>query len=70
MKSPIIIEGKAFPWNEPNPHGEVIDEAGEVNWGAAFFADPGVMSCPGCHVYLWREGAHVRCPECGTEWHP
>lgn len=72
MKSPIILEGRAFPWDEPNPHGDVfgdvVDDAGEVNWAAAAFADPGVMSCPKCGEYLWAEGLRVRCPTCSAEW--
>lgn len=68
MKTPIIIEGCAFPWKEPNPHGEVVDADGEVNWAAAAFADPGVMTCPACGVYLWNEGLRVRCPDCAHEW--
>lgn len=68
MKSPIILEGKPFPWNEPNPHGEVVQEDGEVNWAAAAFADPGVMTCPNCKAYLWQEGLRVRCPDCAHEF--
>lgn len=68
MKSPIILEGKAFPWNEPNPAGEVVDANGEVNWMAAAFADPGCLKCPGCGVFLWNEGLRVRCPDCGAEF--
>lgn len=43
----------------------VIDDDGEVNWRAAFFADPGVTQCPSCSEYLWWEGAILECP-CGT----
>ena len=68
MRSPIILEGKAFPWDEPNPHGEVTDAEGNINWAAAAFADPGVLSCPGCKEYLWNEGFRVRCPGCGREF--
>lgn len=68
MKSPIILEGKPFPWNEPNPCGESVGPDGEVNWMAAAFADPGCMSCPNCNEYLWREGLLVRCPHCAHEW--
>lgn len=68
MKSPIIIEGQVFPWSEPNPAGEVVGADGEVNWRAAAFADPGVMQCPKCSVYLWQEGLRVRCPDCGEEF--
>jgi hypothetical protein len=70
MKSPIIIRGERFPWDEPNPHGEVADRNGEVNWAAAAFADPGVIQClnPKCGVYLWNEGDEVCCPDCGHQW--
>lgn len=68
MKSPIILEGSAFPWNEPNPHGDTIGADGEVNWAAAFFADPGCIKCPGCGEFLWNEGFRVRCPDCGAEF--
>jgi len=68
VKSPIIIKGSSFPWSEPNPHGAVIDDAGEVNWAAAAFADPGCMKCPGCGEYLWQEGEFVRCPHCSHEF--
>lgn len=70
MKSPIIIRGEGFPWEEPNPCGEVVDEAGRVNWAAAAFADPGCLQCPNprCGVYLWNEGDEVRCPDCGHQF--
>lgn len=71
MKNPIILSGKPFDWEFGDKMQEKVAEAaeqGEVNWGAAFFADPGVMKCPGCGVHLWREGERVRCPDCGHEW--
>lgn len=68
MKAPIILEGEAFPWDKPNPAGKVVDDDGEVNWRAASFADPGVMKCPKCAEYLWREGVRVRCPTCNNEF--
>ena len=43
----------------------VVDEDGNVNWRAAFSADPGVIECPGCGIFLWREGTKVECPDCG-----
>jgi hypothetical protein len=68
VKHPIILDGPAFPWCEPNPAGPVIDADGEVNWMAAAFADPGVVKCPGCAEYLWNEGYRVRCPDCAAEF--
>jgi hypothetical protein len=67
IKRPIILDGEPFPWDEPNPMGEVVDDDGRVNWAAALWADPGTMRCPGCGVALWREGYRVRCPDCGHE---
>lgn len=67
MKSPIILEGQPFVWPKPV---EVVNEDGDVNWQAAAFADPGVMSCPHCNIFLWREGTFVECPTCGGRWHP
>lgn len=65
---PVIIEGEPFPWHEPNPAGEVVGPDGEVNWMAAAYADPGVMKCPNCGVYLWQEGTVVQCPKCEHQW--
>lgn len=71
MTRPIILEGKGFDWEAGNRAQEKVAEAaeeGEVNWGAAMLADPGVMKCPGCGVYLDREGKKVECPDCGHVW--
>ena len=71
MKHPIVLEGKPFNWEEGAKYSEqAVAEDGEVNWQAAFFADPGVMLCPQCKSHLWREGTLVRCPDCGHEWKP
>jgi len=65
---PIILSGPAFDWDEGARYqaNAVVD--GEVNWRAAMFADPGVMKCPGCGEFLWREGHVVKCPHCSHEW--
>ncbi len=68
MKSPIILEGEPFDWEAGNEAAGRVMDGGMVNWHAAMSADPGVMTCPGCLVYLWREGVRVRCPECSHEW--
>lgn len=71
MKSPIILEGEPFDWEAGKQAMENLTyENGEVNWWAAFNADPGCMKCPGCEEYLWREGTLVRCPHCSHEWRP
>lgn len=67
LKHPIILEGEAFPWGEPNPFGEPTEDNPRM-WAAAAWADPGVISCPQCNVYLWHEGLRVRCPDCGHEF--
>ena len=69
MKSPIILEGEPFDWEYASvAASHVVDEDGHVNWRAAMAADPGVMRCPGCEEWLWKEGRQVRCPDCGEEF--
>jgi hypothetical protein len=71
MKNVIILEGKSFDWEQGNKAAKhAVDDEGNVNWYAAFGADPGVMSCPKCGTYFWREGTLVKCTECGEEWRP
>lgn len=43
----------------------VMRDDGTVNWRAAFFADPGVTSCPVCKEYLMHEGSILECV-CGV----
>jgi hypothetical protein len=47
---------------------------GEVNWRAAFSADPGICTCPACHQQYWAWGRRQRCRACGfeypTDWWP
>lgn len=69
MKRPIILDGAPFDWDEGARYGQnAVDDAGNVNWMAAMFADPGVMTCPGCGEHLWNEGDRVRCPHCSHEF--
>lgn len=71
IKDPIILEGPGFDWErgeEVSKH--VINSEGNVNWKAASMADPGVMKCPSCGIYLWWEGDKVKCPDCGHIWRP
>ena len=64
-----ILTGRPFDWSEGAAASEhVVGDDGEVNWRAAFAADPGVVSCPVCYVYHWREGEQVACAACGHEW--
>lgn len=66
---PEIIEGQPFDWEfGAKAAAMAVDDDGEVNWRAAFYADPGTMTCPGCLRKLWREGTLVRCPDCQHEW--
>lgn len=50
--------------------GNVVDAVGNINYTAAASADPGVMRCRNCNVYLWREGKKVQCPDCDHIWEP
>jgi hypothetical protein len=69
MKNPIIIEGPPFDWDKGQKCLEqAVDDKGDVNWFAAFNADPGVMACPNCGIHLWNEGKIVKCPDCGHQW--
>lgn len=69
MKSPIILTGKPFDWKQGGENMlRAVNNDGTVNWAAAFGADPGVMKCPNCGVYLWREGEDVQCPDCRHVW--
>lgn len=65
-----IITGLAFDWDEAKKYADnVVDDSGEVNWRNAFFADPGVMSCPKCDACYWAEGHGVECTGCGHRWY-
>jgi Zn finger protein HypA/HybF involved in hydrogenase expression len=65
MQRPIILEGKPFDWDEGGKNMlNAVDKDGNVNWRAAMSADPGVMRCPSCDEYLWKEGKKVKCPKC------
>ena len=66
MKSAIIHAGQSFDWEA----AEKFQRAAGSNMAAAFYADPGVMTCPGCGEYLWNEGDDVECPVCHRRWQP
>ncbi len=71
MKRAKILEGQPFDWDsgaEAMKH--VVNQDGTVNYRAAMYADPGVMQCPHCNEYHWREGVRVECPDCGKEYKP
>ncbi len=71
IKRAVILEGHPFDWEEgARAAKHAIDDDGQVNWKAAFCADPGVVSCPACGVSHWREGTRVRCAmeDCKHEW--
>lgn len=51
MQRPIILEGQPFDWAEGEKNMlKVVDENGELNWRAAFSADPGVLVSAGSSV--------------------
>jgi hypothetical protein len=65
VKSPIIIEGPPADWKaHEKASSHVVDDEGNVNWGSAMCADPGVKKCPGCGLFMWNEGWLVQCPDC------
>lgn len=70
---PTVLAGTPFDWAEgAKAAGQVVDADGEVNWRAAFNADPGVSKCPKCSTMHWWEGDRIRCAftGCGAEWTP
>ena len=68
MKRPIILQGEPFDWAAgATAMSNAVNEGTEgtqVNWRAAFSADPGVVKCFDCGVFLWREGEKIECPDC------
>lgn len=69
MKRPIILDGPEFDWESgADMMSKAVNPDGSPNMGAAMFADPGAMKCPGCSESLWREGTRVKCPHCGHQW--
>ena len=67
----VVLEGPRFDWEAGARAAEnVVGDDGEINYWAAASADPGVMACPSCGVYHWREGTRVRCANCAHEWTP
>lgn len=79
---PVVIEPAGMnPENEwekcraeVDRLGGVVDSHGDVNWRAAFSADPGITTCPVCHVQHWAWGRVVQCARCAfqfpTDWWP
>lgn len=69
---PIVIKPVGFDvkaaWGECHKsvedQGGLTYEDGEVNWGAAFSADPGLCSCPNCDQSYWQWGDVIKCSEC------
>lgn len=69
MKHAKIIEGEPFDWKagkEAMDH--VVRNSGDINWRAAFSADPGVTHCPKCKTHFWAEGKKLECTECETQF--
>ena len=69
--SAVLLDGERFDWQEgAKAAAACVREDGEVDWRAAYSADPGVTRCPKCGTYHWREGTRRRCAfaGCGQEW--
>jgi hypothetical protein len=79
---PIILEPHDLTpeqgWDECKSYvekcGGLTHRGGDVNWRAAFGADPGICSCPVCQQQYWAWGTKQRCRQCGfeypTDWWP
>ncbi len=82
LHDPIVTDPVAMDiaaeWKECADYveecGGVTSKNGEVNWRAAFGADPGVCSCPSCGRNHWAFGNRQRCTRCAfeypTDWWP
>ncbi len=76
LGDPDVIEPEGFSseaaWKECRDYvdrcGGLVHEDGEPNWRAAFGADPGCCSCPGCGADYWAWGKRQRCKRCGMEY--
>lgn len=71
MKEMINLEGPdlGFDWETAKQAQEALAESGGENIGAAMFADPGCIKCPGCAAFLWHTAyGFAGCPECGHTW--
>lgn len=79
---PVIVDPPGFTpeqgWKDCRQSveqcGGLTYPDGEVNWRAAFSADPGITSCPACQAKHWSWGRVVRCARCAfefpTDWWP
>ncbi len=73
---PIVIDPPATVVSEEwSRCSEAVDacggltyQDGEVNWRAAFSADPGICTCPNCGINYWAFGNRQRCADCGFEF--
>lgn len=80
MRDPKVIDPPGFDpsagWKEFREYvdqcGGLADEEGNVNWRAAFGADPGCCTCPNCGEYYWAWGRIIECLDCQfqfpTDW--
>lgn len=73
VKDPIVIDPPNFDakaiWDDCKVAMDHVQNAdGSTNWRAAFYADPGICSCPSCHETYWCLGSRQRCAVCGFEY--
>lgn len=74
IADPIVIDppgydvAKGWAWCHEESKDGCVYPNGEINWRAAFSADPGCCSCPKCHKYHWSFGRRHRCTGCGFEY--
>ena len=76
IEEPIVIDPPNFnisgAWKECSDEvdrcGGISHDDGEVNWKAAFSADPGCCECPACHASYWAWGNIQECVKCGFRY--
>lgn len=64
IKNVKILKGEPFDWEDAEKRVNAMLASGR-EIAAAFCADPGVMTCPKCDTYFWKEGVTVQCTKCG-----
>ena len=78
IKDPIVVDPPGFDcaagWKECGEYvekcGGLVRNDGELNWRAAFGADPGCCTCPACHQSFWSWGRLIECTECHFRFPP
>lgn len=70
MRHARIISGAYEDAFSKEAQDNIVDAEGNVNWRAAFAADPGMTKCPACKAYYWNEAAVLECLDCKLQFGP